>query len=208
MELTKQRKMLIGILGTGILGLVVDRFVLAPPEMASADFIGAEDLTADEKSVDRLLSEKPEERIDRQALPSFESLTERLIAVQSRQVRQTSQSEIGHDPFAVPEDWQPASAPEPVSEGEFELEDMDSGQNQDQQFLAQHRLDSTFRTAKQFRAVVDRKTLSLGDTLAGYRLVQINSRWVLWQSIDGDRPVVMHLSADLEKTKKASVQAP
>jgi len=89
------------------------------------------------------------------------------------------------DPFRLPENWRPdAGQPEPLI----------GGQKKDTaaaDFLRKHRLDGTFRSQEQQRAVIDGYAMRLDEVLEGYKLVEIAERWVVWRSVETGQPVVM-----------------
>lgn len=211
MQMTKQRKLLVGVLCAGLGALTLDRLVLAPPESASAD--QAQPVAADASPAapsGTLLNRQDDApdadgEQDASALPSYASLTERLLALQSAQTVQVQQT-VGllepdaeqslqgpADPFAVPEDWAPQaqqhSAPPPA-------QTQDAAGKAEQAFLARHRLAATLNDAGRQRAVVDGKLMTIGDELDGYKLIRINPRWVIWESLDGKHAAVMHTEQD------------
>lgn len=204
MQMTKQRKMLVGVLCVGLGALALDRLVLAPPDSASADQAQPAPTDADAAGpTGALLSRQANEPEQQQnndtaSLPSYASLTERLVAYQSAQTAQAQQAndtptpdaaQDPSDPFAVPNDWAPR-APRPSAPTPAQTRDA-AGQA-GQAFLARHRLAATLNDAGKQRAVVDGRLMMIGDELDGYKLIQINPRWVIWESLDGKHAVVMH----------------
>lgn len=111
MEMTKQRKILIVTAGLGLGGLVLDRLVLGPPESASADQAPAAAEQAAPPALQPEQKVQPGEKPDQPALPSFASLTERLIQT-SQQAPQTENS----DPFQLPAGWQTTALSDPASQ--------------------------------------------------------------------------------------------
>ena len=195
MEMTKQRKLLIGVLCFGVFGLVVDRFLLAPPESASADDSSEVQADADVADAPGLGIAAPEtvEEPQREAssLPSYASLTERLLALQSSQLAQTPPAEQGgDDPFALPKDWSAKPAMQQTPD------QAPGGDATDQAFLAKNRLVATLNDRGKQRAVVGDNLMKIGDKLDGYTLIQIAPRRVIWQSRDGQRAVVMDAKQD------------
>lgn len=202
MEMNKQRKMLIGVLALGLGGLGLDRLVLAPPESASADdgslAMGGTD--AGDSSVPAIPGieiadpvAQAAEAIDQAlALPSYASLTERLIQAQTEQAAVALSGDQSHDPFALPDSWQgkqtTADVEQPTGPGP---------DAKDKGFLDRYTLDGTFISGSGRRAVISGRAVRRGQTVEGYRLARIEARWVSWQTPEG-KALVMQAPDALE----------
>lgn len=198
MEMTKQRKVLAGIMCAGLGLLALDRLVLAPPQTASADVAAHSAASGTEPGLtgsvlnDQAPAEGPEAD-SAPTLPSFTALNQRLASAHPAQPAQAEPDVSSHDPFALPEQWAPetpaAPDPQPQPQAAEDAEALEA----DRAFAASHTLEAVLDAGGTQHAVVDRRLLKLGDELSGYRLVRINARWVLWESVEGNRAVIMRL---------------
>lgn len=193
MEMTKQRKMLIGVLCVGVFGLVVDRLFLAAPEQAAAD---------DAEVVAEVVAEVPPTPLNTSqpvtttaaegdALPSYASLTERLIQAQQHQDQQSDHGRS--DPFDLPEQWQ-ADRSKPTFQGSQPT------QGTGQRLVAMFKLDGTVRSVidgkEEIMAVIsggglDGRAIRVGQkirvtnstgTHEDFTLIEVGSRYVVWMS--------------------------
>ena len=211
MEMTKQRKMLIGVLCLGLGGLAVDRFILGAPESAAAD---DEIITIQEPQTPSTLQplaelnpgpEAPGEAP--KALPSYASLTQRLIQAKAQAGDPTLAGQQA-DPFALPEQWQSAKTrprqEEPLDPAE--KEHVISGV---------FKLDGTVRSLiderEELLAVIsggglDGRAIRLGQVVHvsndrgshdKYQLVEIGTRYVVWLALDGGDRIRMQVEEDL-----------
>lgn len=214
MEMTKQRKMLLSVLGLGLGLLVLDRFVLSAPDSASADLRPDIPQQAVAPAPEVPAPDQPEPGVDTgPSLPSYATLTERLIAAQSSGSAHPGgadgQPAEADDPFQLPKDWRPAAAdPVPGVKRTAPTQDTKSAQL----LLNSYRLEGTYRSINgeqvEKLAVVSGKPMRIGDTVqvdpsgpgvtSGasrfYMLVDIDteSRTVTWESSDKKLRVVMH----------------
>ena len=210
MEMTKQRKTLIAVAVVGLGAVALDRFVLGPPESASASTAAQESPAAEDPS---MISDEPEAATVPEAgagLPSFETLTERLAR---QAVTPTDQTRP--DPFSLPEGWgQRVTTPVPDRPVESAASDI--------MLLQQYKLDGTFRSADENNQVVifavisggdySRKAMQVGaeikvrltngaqsletsQPVEVYQLIEVGNRAVVWQSQDDStRRVVMSVA--------------
>lgn len=193
--MNKQRKILIGVLCSGLGALLIDRIVIGPPQTASASAIDVslDPLASSQASpIEAQMLTVPVEtnQADVQTLPNYQRFHVRLKALRDSTTLDRNNEALpsrADDPFALPDAWQPAVAQQPAPEP------APSRAQPDQAFLARHQLDATLTTHGEQRAVIGNRLLKLGDRLDGYRIVQIHPRWVLWESIDGQRPLVMEV---------------
>ena len=204
MEMTKQRKMLVGVLCLGIGGLAVDRFVLGAPETASAD---DEVITAQAPlETEPAAEQAPEPGAaggSIKALPSYSSLTQRLVQAQE-QAGADPQAGQQDDPFALPERWRVEesrpinqAAPDPVAKT--------------------HRISTLFRLDGTVSTSIDGKEEMLavisGGGLEGrairvgqkvrvpdgngsydiYTLIRVGSRLVVWQPEGTQEEIIMRV---------------
>jgi len=208
MEMTKQRKMLIAVLVIGLGGLALDRFVLGTPESASADagdvpIHAAQPGPPPPAQSTAIATASPTPGGDDveqvESLPSFASLTERLIAAQAQQ--QTQEQDFS-DPFNVPADWSPQRV-ETTNQTTAVVQQVAPLQ---EYLLNQYRLDSTSRVATngqdellavvasgqsrgRFLRVGDyvdvrytSPTSGVGEQVERFTLVEVGNRYVVWQS--------------------------
>jgi hypothetical protein len=210
MEMNKQRKILVGVLCTGVLGLVVDRMFLVGPESAEADDSDVIEQAAAPPTIASPAGSQPAlaVAVGTQAtdtLPSYASLTERLVKAQ----QQTSETESPEraDPFALPDQWQAQrSTPLPLQQ---EPEDTASGQR----LTVVFKLDGTVRSLskvdgkEELMAVItggglDSRAIRVGQGVrvadeAGmeqsYVLVEVGPRYVVWTNKATDERIEMRV---------------
>lgn len=196
MELTKQRKILIGVLLVGLSGLGIDRLFLAAPENALASEQAVVELLTDDISQVQdsaiLANAAVEQALLDDGLPSYAALTDRLIDAQ-RAMPKAIVDEAVRDPFALPQKWQadpatPTFAASPATE------------------QAANQLNAVFKLDGTVRSVIDGKAEIMavisGGGLAGqairvgqnirvtyrsgsyedFTLVEVGSRFVVWKS--------------------------
>jgi len=203
--MTKQRKVLAGIMCAGLGLLALDRLVLAPPQTASADVTddtaasvagpGLAGSVLDGSSPDAAPDNTSDnsEAGNVQTLPSFTGLNQRLASTRPAQAAQSEPGDASNDPFALPERWAPERPDPPRPQPQPQTTQDSEALEADRAFVESHTLEAVLDAGGTQHAVVDRRLLKLGDELGGYRLVRINARWVLWESVDGSRAVIMRL---------------
>ena len=214
MEMTKQRKMLIGVLCLGLGGLAVDRFVLGAPESASADdeALVIESPTPTPPAIQPATPAVPgvvpgvaTDDVDNDAatLPSYESLTERLIKAQDL-LGDGALAPEDADPFRVPEQWQAAKS---VPQAEPEPDTTPSGQR----LKAVLKLDGTVRSViqgkEELMAVISggnytghairigqKVRIPIGnDMYEEYQLIEVGARYVVWRSTQTQQKIEMRV---------------
>lgn len=203
MAMNKQRKVLVGVLLLGVGGLGVDRFVIGTPDAAAADDAAPieqtppafEPITVDESTPTEGSDDPPE------ALPSYASLTERLLLAQERQ--HSDNSNEREDPFSLPAQWQadrskPQVAPEVASESKERV-----------RIKALFKLDGTVRSVidgkEEMLAVIsggglNARAIRIGQKVRvadgngsheEYVLVEVGSRYVVWESVASNERIKM-----------------
>lgn len=208
MQMNKQRKMLIGVLCLGLGGLAVDRLLLSAPDSAVAEQEDVVDLATppiDANLADAALQgQDPRSAIDADALPSYASLTERLVLAQQQQTEAPVSGR--DDPFAVPKQWQ-AQQPETLVKAQ-------EGSPKQHRIASFFKLDGTVRSLnngkEELLAVIS------GGGLDGvairvkqrirvpnsdgppeeYELVEVGSRYVVWYAIGTDERIRMNVEQD------------
>ena len=210
MEMTKQRKMLIGVLCAGLFGLMVDRLFLAAPESAAADDSDVIIEAPAPPTIASPIGIQPAPAVagDTQAtdtLPSYASLTERLITLQ--QQTNESESQSRDNPFALPAQWQ-AERSTPQTQ-EQQPQNTATGQRLTTVF----KLDGTVRSLsktdgnEELMAVItggglDSRAIRVGQGVrvaneAGveqsYVLVEVGPRYVVWINKATDERVEMRV---------------
>jgi hypothetical protein len=203
MEMTKQRKLLIGVLCLGLGGLAVDRLIIGMPEAASAQQANeAEDAPiALERAVDESAIVEPAPRgID--ALPSYESLAERLILAQQR-VGATAATGR-EDPFAMPDAW---ATPVRVEDTVEEAPRTDLAERLNGLFQLDGTVRSLIDGEEEILAVIsggglDGRAVRIGQQVRvpdgsggtdAFELVEVGSRHVVWLSLETDERVHMRV---------------
>ncbi|MEM9346541.1 MAG: hypothetical protein AAGB26_07980 [Planctomycetota bacterium] len=201
MEITKQRKVLLGIIVVGLCALVVDRFVIGPPDSAEAamDDISFETPAFEPASEDESVAEIP--AADAKVLPSYASLTERLIEVRSAMEQDNAGRE---DPFALPEQWQ-------TDKGKPAIEQETPVDTSDQEITRIFKLDGTVRSLidekEEMLAVIsggglDGRAIRIGQKIrvptdigppVEFKLVEVGSRYVIWKSERTGNRIVMQV---------------
>lgn len=218
MEMTKQRKMLLGVLIVGVLGLVVDRFLLAAPESAAADDSDVIIEVPAEPAAPALPSlsgsqtaQAPTTESDDEAatLSSYASLPERLIAAQ--QLAAHAESEGRDDPFALPPQWR-ADQTKPLTQSQDPNQEAKAT---GQRLTVVFTLDGTVRSQidgkEEMMAVIsggglDSRAVRLGQKvrvadeggeMQEYTLVEVGTRYVVWLNQAANERIEMHVEEDL-----------
>ena len=160
MKRSRERNVLIAVLGVAGLGLLVDRVVIGSDVTAPAESSAGmlDDVTFDPAS----LSIVPDKAGD--AGPA-ESLANRL-----RQIAGEATSGDGaviRDAFTPPASWVPADGEQRAgSEAALAVEE----------FKRDHKLEAVLVTGDQRCAVINGQTVYVGQTVQGYRLVSVQER--------------------------------
>ncbi|MGB0768763.1 MAG: hypothetical protein ACPGYV_13765 [Phycisphaeraceae bacterium] len=207
--MTKQRKMLIGVMCVGLGGLAVDRLLLGPPENASASdevlvieapaAAEVEDTRASTASAD-----DPEAEVG--SLPSYASLTERLIRAQSSESTPSLDEQVASpDPFRVPSQWQTRPS---VPRVEAPTQTTAASER----LNALLTLDGTVRSLidgkEELMAVVtggsytaqavrvgQRIRIPMGNgVMADFELIEVGTRYVVWQAVGSKDRVEMRVA--------------
>ncbi len=204
MEMTKQRKLLLVVAGLGLGGLAVDKLLLGPPESAKADVkaVAQQAPAPVQQPPTDQPGDGPSEG-EQKALPSYATLTERLIETADR----TAPRQTG-DPFAMPADWAPVitntpGRPEQARDNEWS-----------RRLLAQYKFYGTTtlevegeevqlavirkgKMGQQFgqlghmiRVETGKKTQRGEPEYEMYQLVKIDPRKVVWRSIENTEQTV------------------
>lgn len=199
MELTKKRKIMIGVMAVGIAALAVDRFALGPPAEARA---AATARPAESPQASSQPTSAPATATDptgatdiKTALPDYTGLTQRLAELQK--------SDVGIDPstsrdlFAEPPDWAPV-VHEPVREAgpRPPIEDPNA-------FMSAYRLESVQLQAvdgarKTTVALINGKEYMEGATLEtfvlrGFTDNPTEGRSAVWESRKTGQMFVMRI---------------
>lgn len=202
MEMTKQRKMLIGVLCTGLLGLVVDRLFLATPESAAAS--EESDVVIEVPAPTGLPAlgsglPTPVDNTASSELPSYASLTERLLVAQQNAVDGASNTRA--DPFDLPAKWQ-ADRSKPATPTESQDTPGVSGQRLTAIFTLDGTVRSVIDEEEEIMAVIsggglDSRAVRVGQKirvanangeLEEFVLIEVGSRYVVWKSqMTGER---------------------
>ncbi|MFN3166842.1 MAG: hypothetical protein ACE37H_07240 [Phycisphaeraceae bacterium] len=199
MTLTKQQKILaaIAVLGVGV--VAVDRLLLGPPESASASVAPANDPagTPPEGSAGAAATADTPAQADAPALPSFETLTQRLAESATDR-----DAHAGQDPFRLPEDWTPKAVQA--------LQPIQAVKSVSSELLPeQYKLDGTFRSVieqdQEHIAVINGRAMRVGDRIVVrtgtasdgtetgevYVLSQVGARAVVFESVQTGLQVVL-----------------
>lgn len=143
MAMTKQRKMLLTVAALGLVTVAVDQLVLAPPGTASADQDTAPEPSPAVPAVQPAAVNEPVKATgDNSGLPSYQTLTERLI-----KTAVTTPAEQRIDPFQLPEGWgtpivmTTETPQQPTKQGLYE--------ELEKRLLDQYILDGTYRSTSQ-----------------------------------------------------------
>lgn len=203
MAMNKQRKMLIGVLLLGVGGLGVDRFILGTPDAAAADDSDSAEQAPPE--FEPIVAEETTPDADDEqggALPSYASLTERLVLAQERQAAAIESNERD-DPFSLPEQWQSDKSKPQVPAGDSQASAKRVHIN------GVFKLDGTVRSVidgkEEMLAVIsggglDGRAIRIGQKIRipnrdgsseEYLLVEVGSRYVVWKSLGGGERIVM-----------------
>ena len=210
MEMTKQRKMLIGVLCLGVGGLMIDRLFLSSPDSAVAEQdevieIAADASTSPLASVPGSAQPQQTPPRDAKALPTFASLTERLLLAQQQQAEH--QNSGREDPFAVPDQWQTDQPKALINSQEtvaptkrritslFKLDgtvrSLNEGNEELLAVISGGGLDGVAIRVKQRVRVPDN-----GGQHEDYELVEVGSRYVVWMSLRTQERITMRVEQD------------
>lgn len=188
MELTKKRKIMIGLLAVGVTALFVDRLMLAPPKEAQA----AGPLVADGPDAAASAADTAAEAAAQSPatsgdpLPQYAALTDRMRDL----VVPVEPGAADVNFFAEPEGW---AAPEPA---EAQPQEPTGPIEDPAEFLATCQLSEIMETDKGTAARIGDRKLLVGDTLEGFILrgfIQ-NTRVghaAHWESIKTGQIVIM-----------------
>lgn len=176
MPLTKERKVLLGLLGSAGIILAIDQVLLSPPSGAKAAPSRTETpaLRVEAGAIGTLPSQKSDV-----LSPTVTGEAMSLWNAQARQRASAEPDTVVADPFITPVD-QLSNATRVAA----------------QQFLQQNRLTAVLAAGEQGVAMVNGKPVRLGGEISGYRLVRIDSRSA--EFVAGD--VVVRLSLPGEST--------
>ena len=195
MEMNKQRKMLLGVLALGVLGLIVDRVFLSAPQSAGADdsdvIVEVPPPSPPSVPGNQATPTTPGTEAESSALPSYASLTERLIRAQEQ--AEGSETHGRDDPFALPEQWQ-AERPKQTTQSQ------PINPTSSQRLTVVFKLDGTVRSLidgkEELMAVIsggglDGRAVRVGQKIRvantigeqqEYMLVEVGPRFVVWQN--------------------------
>lgn len=203
MAMNKQRKMLIGVLLLGVGGLGVDRFVIGTPDAAAADDTATVEAVV--PGIEPIVIDEPTTQVGEEqakALPSYASLTERLVQAQEQQALSHDGNER-EDPFALPEQWQSDKIKPRISTGDT------PASAQGVQINSLFKLDGTVRSLidgkEELLAVIsggglDGRAIRVGQKIRipndrgaseEYVLVEVGSRYVIWKSLSSGQRIEM-----------------
>jgi len=179
MKLSRERKMLVGVLVIAGAGLLFDRVLLGAgmtgPAESSAGVIDA--------SVDPATLLIPIDPAAAPALSSSPTLADRLRLATGGHA---PPEDGGRDAFAVHPDWV-AAAQQSLATDDEAVADMISA------FRSAHKLDAVLVTGGRPCAVVDGRMVYIGQALGGYRLLEVEERSAVFER-NGVR-VVLHIEA-------------
>lgn len=169
MRQTTQRKVLAGVLGLGLVGLVVDRVVLGPSG-ASASFTPD---AAGSPASPATTGPRPDAgQVQTAEATILADLTPRLR--QALEVEQWSDRDILRSLRRTPEwaRWAAAEDQGPVTQAETPAA----------RFRRTHQISAVLKVNDQWRAKVGQRLLSTGDTVEGFTVVRIDHRSVLFKA--------------------------
>jgi hypothetical protein len=173
MKTTRERTVLIAVLSVAGLGLLVDRVVIGSdvtgPAQSSAGVIDALDADA------AVLPAPPQ-------MPVVDKAPGVTFAMRLRRIAQAS---ADTDPGQVRDAFTPGPGWSSTASAKGGATDNQRRQAAEK-FKSSHRLEAVLMTGNNHCAVIDGRTVYLGQTLDGYRLVAVHERSVVFQG-DGVR---------------------
>ena len=189
MALTKQRKILGSVMALGLGALALDRLVIGPPEQASATQPIQAPVTEPQAPGEAGADAEAKASLE-EGLPSFESLTQRLITASES----AEASRAGGDPFALPDGWQTAAelaaTPQPRDQSVFA-----------EKLLDDYRLSGIAKSGDEHLAVINGLPirvgqpvrLQVGDEAVIFELIEIDHehRKAVWRSRAEEPEVVV-----------------
>lgn len=165
MKRSRERNILIAVLGVAGLGLLIDRVVIGSDVTSPAESsAGVVDDIADDPASLLIVSDAPQD-----AAPASANATESLA---NRLRRVAGQAEL-NDGAAVRDAFIPAPSWTPV---DFEPESGSEAALAIESFKRDNKLEAVLVTGDQRCAVVNGQTVYVGQTLQGYRLVSVQER--------------------------------
>ena len=172
MNKTRERAILVGVLGLAGVGLLFDRVVLSsgvtgPSESSAGVLSPAPELLL--ITPDASAPDQPANTVQTPA----SQLAERLRAVRASEA--VSDFDSGRDAFVPDKHWggkqQAVQAP------------IDDDKKRDAEAFGQaHRLDAVMVIGDQRCAVIDGRTLFVGQSLDGFELLEVNERTAVFES--------------------------
>lgn len=165
MKRSRERNVLIAVLGVAGVGLLIDRVVIGSdmtcPAESSAGVV--EDIMADPASL-LIVPDRGGDTAGPGVGPA-ESLAQRLREVAGKSA--SGDGSAPRDAFAPGPSWAPVGV-EPRAGNDAELAA--------ETFKQDHKLEAVLVTGEQRYAVVNGQTIYVGQTLQGYRLVSVQER--------------------------------
>ncbi|MEM9413973.1 MAG: hypothetical protein AAGA29_00660 [Planctomycetota bacterium] len=183
-KMTKQRKVLVAVLGVGVCAVVIDRMVLGGPKAANASeqvpgVIGEADGAA-------LANETAPTVGDFDASASQPEMGPVDLSDFARRLEGVSVSTSGvlgrGDVFEPPADWQPSLEEEVDSEPDPEPESQIADGRLGRAFQASHTHDGRMEVGDIEYAIINGNRVSIGDRLDGFVLRAFNSYQSIWQA--------------------------
>lgn len=182
MNLTRQQKVLLGVLGVGAGALAVDRFWLSEsqsgPQSASAEVVTMSETRASStRELDAWLADADDTLVTFTFIDRLDALVEARATGASRR-----------DAFTPPTGWLDEQG---TDAGGSDAEQ----QSVAQQFRAAHRLDAVMMDHQGGVAVIDGRAVRVGQHLDGYKLVEVQQKQVLFDAPVDNLRVALPLRA-------------
>jgi hypothetical protein len=172
MPLNKERKVLLGLLGTAGLILVVDQLLLGPPQGASAGQASpAPPSTPSPPASDA----RPEASPSAPALPAADGAIDAWNQRLRGAAGAVAVADALTDPFAPVEERSAGPA----------------GVMTPENFRQQHELSAVMTGASNGVAMINKTPVRVGETISGYRLISVGSRSAVFQA--GEQTVRLEL---------------
>ncbi|XAL98861.1 hypothetical protein OT109_14880 [Phycisphaeraceae bacterium D3-23] len=179
-KMTKQRKLLIGVLVLGVGAVVIDRAVLGGPEEANASDAA---LTDGDTTAPGAAAIEPVAATDvpaEQAAPAGRGPIDLSdFARRLEGMPRVTDGTLGReDVFVAPVGWQPQLIEEAAEETEPVVADGSLGRA----FQGDHTHDGVIKIGETLYALVDGAKVTENQILDGFILIRFNTRQSLWES--------------------------
>ncbi|MCE9591975.1 MAG: hypothetical protein K8S99_15820 [Planctomycetes bacterium] len=179
MKLSRERKVFLGILGLGLTALAADRFVISPtgPRSAQASIAS---VVQDSATQAQPVPAAPEAATAPIAPANTVRVAHQLESFGQEQGLRADETANAFQPSAAWLAEDEASAPKPQSLAPV-------GPPPAQAFTAAHKLNGVMAKGGGGYAIINGRAVTVGQTVDGFRLVEVSRRSAVFQSSTGEQ---------------------